>query len=180
MKQLSIVLLLAPFLAIASALAGDKSDKTAVATMHMVNESGTGESIGEVHVKQTKHGAVFKPDLKDLSPGQHGFHVHTNPDCGPKEKDGEVTPGGAAGGHYDPKDQGSHGTPWGEGHLGDLPTLYVNDEGEAKTPVLAPRVKVKDLEDRALMIHAGGDNYSDDPQPLGGGGARVACGVFGS
>jgi Cu-Zn family superoxide dismutase len=27
------------------------------------------------------------------------------------------------------------------------------------------------------MIHAGGDNYSDEPAPLGGGGARVACGV---
>lgn len=29
------------------------------------------------------------------------------------------------------------------------------------------------------MVHEGGDNYSDDPKPLGGGGARVACGVVG-
>ena len=29
----------------------------------------------------------------------------------------------------------------------------------------------------ALMLHAGGDNYSDQPAPLGGGGARMACGV---
>jgi Cu-Zn family superoxide dismutase len=28
------------------------------------------------------------------------------------------------------------------------------------------------------MIHQGGDNYSDDPKKLGGGGARVACGVI--
>ena len=27
------------------------------------------------------------------------------------------------------------------------------------------------------MIHSGGDNYSDEPK-LGGGGARVACGVI--
>jgi Cu-Zn family superoxide dismutase len=27
------------------------------------------------------------------------------------------------------------------------------------------------------MIHEGGDNYSDKPKPLGGGGARIACGV---
>jgi Cu-Zn family superoxide dismutase len=26
-------------------------------------------------------------------------------------------------------------------------------------------------------VHAGGDNYADEPQPLGGGGARTACGV---
>jgi superoxide dismutase, Cu-Zn family len=30
------------------------------------------------------------------------------------------------------------------------------------------------------MIHAGGDNYADAPKPLGGGGARVACGVVGN
>jgi superoxide dismutase, Cu-Zn family len=28
------------------------------------------------------------------------------------------------------------------------------------------------------MIHAGGDNYSDTPAPLDGGGARIACGVI--
>jgi Cu-Zn family superoxide dismutase len=29
------------------------------------------------------------------------------------------------------------------------------------------------------MIHAGGDNHADHPAPLGGGGARMACGVIG-
>jgi Cu-Zn family superoxide dismutase len=28
------------------------------------------------------------------------------------------------------------------------------------------------------MVHAGGDNHSDHPQPLGGGGGRIACGVI--
>jgi Cu-Zn family superoxide dismutase len=28
------------------------------------------------------------------------------------------------------------------------------------------------------MVHAGGDNHADQPAPLGGGGARVACGVI--
>jgi Cu-Zn family superoxide dismutase len=27
------------------------------------------------------------------------------------------------------------------------------------------------------MLHAGGDNYADQPAALGGGGARMACGV---
>jgi len=34
-----------------------------------------------------------------------------------------------------------------------------------------------DIEGRALMIHAAGDNYSDTPAALGGGGARIVCGV---
>jgi Cu-Zn family superoxide dismutase len=28
------------------------------------------------------------------------------------------------------------------------------------------------------MIHVGGDNHADHPEKLGGGGARVACGVI--
>jgi len=27
------------------------------------------------------------------------------------------------------------------------------------------------------MVHVGGDNHSDHPEKLGGGGARMACGV---
>ncbi len=42
---------------------------------------------------------------------------------------------------------------------------------------MAPRVNTSNLKGRALIIHEHGDNYSDDPAPLGGGGARFACGV---
>ena len=62
--------------------------------------------------------------------------------------------------------------------MGDLPALYVDPQGNATSPVLAPRLKMADLKRRSLMIHMAGDNYSDHPAPLGGGGARVACGVI--
>ena len=83
----------------------------------------------------------------------------------------------AAGGHYDPTKTDRHAGPYGNGHLGDLPVLYVDKEGQASLPVLAPRLKVADLNGRSLMIHAGGDNYSDLPEKLGGGGGRIACGT---
>ena len=66
----------------------------------------------------------------------------------------------------------------GKGHLGDLPALKVDASGKATTPVLAPRLKLAQLSGHSLMIHAGGDNYSDSPEKLGGGGARIACGVM--
>ena len=37
---------------------------------------------------------------------------------------------------------------------------------------------LKEGKGKALMIHVGGDNMSDQPKPLGGGGARYACGVM--
>jgi len=147
-------------------------------TMNAVDAKGVGSSVGTVEISSTKFGTVFTPNLKGLTSGAHGFHVHTNPDCGPKEKDGKPVAGLAAGGHYDPGKAGKHAAPWGGGHLGDLPALYVEADGTSTNPVLAPRVKFADLKGRSLMIHAGGDNHSDHPKPLGGGGARVACGVI--
>lgn len=147
--------------------------------MHAVNKSGIGQPIGVVTASQTRYGVVFTPMLKGLSPGLHGFHLHTNPSCEPMEKDGKMLPALGAGGHYDPESTGRHSFPWGTGHLGDLPALFADGNGAADSPVLAPRLKLSDLKGRALMIHAGGDNYSDSPSPLGGGGKRVACGVIG-
>jgi len=43
--------------------------------------------------------------------------------------------------------------------------------------LVVPHLTVADVKGRSIMIHAGGDNYSDQPAPLGGGGARIACGV---
>lgn len=83
----------------------------------------------------------------------------------------------AAGGHYDPAGTGKHEGYEGQGHIGDLPVLTVAADGNASTDVAAPRLKMSDVKSRSLMIHAGGDNYSDLPAPLGGGGARIACGV---
>lgn len=149
-----------------------------IVPMNLVDKNGAGTSIGQITITESKHGLVFTPSLKNLSPGIHGFHVHQKPSCEPKEKNGKMVPALSAGGHYDPEATGKHGTPWGDGHLGDLPPLYVNADGSATQPVLAPRLKLNDLSGRALMIHAGGDNHSDHPKALGGGGARVSCGVI--
>jgi len=148
-------------------------------TLHEVNEKGTGQEVGKVVVSETKYGLVFTPQLTGLAPGIHGFHVHEKASCGPGTVDGKVTPAGAAGGHLDPEKTGKHGTPWGDGHLGDLPALYVDEKGNAANPVLAPRLtRLDQVAGHALMVHKGGDNHSDHPLPLGGGGARVACGVI--
>lgn len=147
-------------------------------TLHQVTQQGVSDEVGQVAVSETEHGLVFTPNLKGLEPGVHGFHVHENPSCEPQEKDGKTMPAGAAGGHFDPDGSKKHGSPWGDGHLGDLPALYVDSKGNAQLPVLAPRLtKLDQIKGKSLMVHEGGDNYSDHPMPLGGGGGRMACGV---
>lgn len=146
--------------------------------VHAVSESGIGDVLGTVVLSDSENGLVITPSLKQLAPGAHGFHIHQNPSCATQEKDGKKVAGGAAGGHYDPASSSKHEGPEGHGHHGDLPVLLVNDAGVASQPMVAPRLKLADVKGRALMIHEGGDNYSDQPKPLGGGGARIACGVI--
>ncbi|MGB0360001.1 MAG: superoxide dismutase [Cu-Zn] SodC [Endozoicomonas sp.] len=150
--------------------------------MFQVTPEGNGVTVGKVYIHHADdddpgNGVRFQPALHDLSPGEHGFHIHENPSCEPGVKDGKRVAALDAGSHYDPEGTGHHGGPQGNGHLGDLPTLIVNQFGVADIPFVVPRLSMKDLKLRSLIIHAGSDNYSDNP-PLGGGGARIACGII--
>jgi Cu-Zn family superoxide dismutase len=172
MKQL-------PALAATLALAAAAQAAELTVPLKAATAQGTGAALGSVRIAETPYGLAFYPELTGLAPGLHGFHVHEKPSCEPAEKDGSPVAALGAGGHLDPAGSKKHGEPWGEGHLGDLPPLYVAADGTASTPVLAPRLKLADVRQRSLMVHAGGDNHADHPQPLGGGGARVAGGLIG-
>jgi Cu-Zn family superoxide dismutase len=159
----------------ANAQTGDKLQ----APMTLVTAAGPGKMIGSVTITESPHGLVFTPALTDLPAGPHGYHVHETGSCAVNEKDGKKVAAGAAGGHYDPNGTKQHLGPTGSGHLGDLPPLVVGGDGRATVPVTAPHLtRLAEVKGKALMIHAGGDNYADKPQPLGGGGARIACGVI--
>lgn len=166
--------LLLPFSLVCAATAASAFD----VAVNLVDAEGGTRPVGTISVESRPYGVLFIPKLEGLPPGLHGFHVHEKPDCGPAMKDGIKTAALAAGGHFDPQKTGRHDGPYGSGHLGDLPPIYVDAAGQATQPVLAPRLRLEDLKGHSLMIHAGGDNHADHPQPLGGGGARIACGAI--
>ncbi|MBP2171249.1 Cu-Zn family superoxide dismutase [Erwinia toletana] len=147
--------------------------------LHEATKQGTGPSIGQVTISETPWGLEFTPNLHGLPPGIHGFHVHAKGSCDAATTDGKTVAAGAAGGHLDPSHSGKHLGPYQNGHLGDLPALFVTTDGKATYPLLAPRIKkLSEISGKALMVHVGGDNHADMPKPLGGGGDRFACGVI--
>jgi len=144
----------------------------AVIQMHMTSADGVGKFIGTIKASNTdalvaggkEQALSLQIDLRGLPAGQHAFHVHAKPDCGPAERDGTMVAGLGAGGHllaeHDGKTYGFH--------LGDLPDLIVAADGKAAAHVLAPRMTLADLLNRSVMVRATQDDNSD----------RQACGII--
>ena len=140
----------------------------------------TADLVGSVEARPYQDGTAFVVTITQsrLKAGEHGFHIHEFPNVGPKLKpSGEIVYGGAAGKHYDPLRTDSHQGPYGDGHLGDLPFLTFGSKGECIQVVNAPHFPYEHLSGKSLIIHLGGDNYTDHP-PNGGGKARVLGGVI--
>jgi superoxide dismutase, Cu-Zn family len=166
--------------AVATSLAGiAAAQETFKVPIHRIDSKGQREVIGEVNITPvTTGGLMFSAALKNIPTGDHGFHVHQNGSCAPGDKDGKVIAGGAAGPHLDPHDSKAHGDTKTHGHLGDLPSLRADTDGNVAQSVMAPRLALADVRGRAIVIHAGGDNHKDTPKADGGGGDRIACGVI--
>lgn len=154
------------------------ADEVAV-VVHEVSVEGKGGTIGQILLQDGEYGLMVMPALQGLEPGPYAVHVHEYPDCGPQRKHGRTVAAGAAGGHYDPEDSGTHAGPYRAGHLGDLPVLIAESDGQVTIPALAPRPTVAELRGRSIMIHHGADRYAEhDSHHHGMGGARMYCGVI--
>lgn len=162
------------------AAAAQAADVRAVAEIYRITKDGRGAAVGGIVFADTEHGLLVTPDLRDMRPaGPHALHVHEKASCAPGQQDGDTVVGGSAGSHYDPQATERHEGPYGDGHLGDLPNLVVECNGDVTIPVLAPRPSLADVRGRAVMIHAKPDRYGGHASHRHGkGGARMYCGVI--
>lgn len=117
-------------------------------------------------------------DVQNLSEGMHGFHIHENGACGPGE---DGTPGGAAGGHFNPEGtpHGAPSDPADEHHIGDMGNIQADASGRAQVDTSFAFLSFDgdaSVVGKAIVIHAGRDDMTS--QPSGAAGNRVACGVI--
>jgi Cu-Zn family superoxide dismutase len=131
-----------------------------------------GQTMGEVTLQQTPGGILVQGNLNGVPAGEHAIHIHETGKCeGPDFK--------TAGGHFNPgKKQHGLMSPKGK-HAGDLPNLYVGQDGKLQFEHFANNgLKLKSLMDKdgsAIVVHAKADDHKTDP--AGDAGGRIACGV---
>jgi Cu-Zn family superoxide dismutase len=130
------------------------------AQISLITPEGIGQPIGAVRITDAAAGAKLVTELRRLPPGEHGFQLHTNGDCGPgPDGQGAQAAGMAAGEPWHPA-----GAPSGE-----APFIFAGADGSAVGALIIPGIDdVTALAGRSLVILA---NRRD--------GARIACGVIG-
>lgn len=135
-----------------------------------------GEPVGVATLTETGSGVLISIEVTGLPPSQWvGFHIHETGTC--DHTDGHES----AGAHYNPL-EAEHGYFAEAGpHAGDMPNQYVPADGVLRAEVLNTFVTLDDgdtgILGRALMVHAGADDY--ESQPSGDAGDRLACAVIG-
>jgi Cu-Zn family superoxide dismutase len=149
-----------------------------------VLKNGSGRAVGAVALTRVGAKVLVTVSVHGLTPGFHGFHVHTVGNC--------TAPAfTSAGAHFNPKGV-SHAQ-----HAADLPPLLVNGDGTGEARIKTDRFAIADLRDAdgsAFIVHANADNLANIPTryhshtedklgpdsatlATGDAGDRTACGV---
>lgn len=160
-----------------------------IGTASLVNPEGA--EVGTVDLSEGDGGVTVTVTAHGLPPGFHGLHVHAigtcqNPSANPTDpsKTGAFL---SAGGHL--KGDGAQHP----NHAGDLPSLLVNEDGNASVTFVTARLTGELLFDEdgsAVMVHGSTDNFANIPQRYaangpdeetqntGDAGQRAACAVL--
>lgn len=158
-------------------------------------DDASGEEVGLAQLTESADTVTVTVEVTDLTPGEHGIHVHEVGLCEPSGDE----PFSSAGGHFNPTGA-SHGgppdlttaalgaTPEGTpepltGHAGDLGNITAGQNGAGSVVVTTDRFTLSpgeatlfDEDGSAIVIHADPDDLTTEPS--GNSGARVACGVI--
>jgi len=165
MHRMTIIAMLA-----LSAAACSKGNGVAVATLQP--KSGT-QVTGTVTFTQKGDKVEVVGNVKSLTPGKHGFHVHEKGDC-------SASDASSAGGHFAPGG-GQHAAPTASNrHAGDLGNIEADANGNATFTITTDALRVgsgdRDVVGKSIVIHGDPDDLTT--QPSGNSGGRVACGVI--
>jgi Cu-Zn family superoxide dismutase len=150
--------------------AGAQAADTAAAALQAASGS---KASGRINFAQDGDLVRVTGEVRGLSPGAHGFHLHEKGDCSAPDAK-------SAGAHFNPTGS-KHGGPSGAPrHAGDFGNITADSSGTAKINLTASGVSVardkpESVVGKAVVVHAKQDDLKTDP--AGDSGDRIACGV---
>ena len=183
MTALALLPLAAALAGCVSVTANDYSDAPRRAAMGDFGEAAlvnaAGARVGRAVLTQGATGLLIRIEAEGLTPGWHGVQIHAAGQC--------AAPFTSAGAHVNHGEPGAlHGLLNAGGpDDGDLPNIFADAAGRVNAEVFTTRARIAadgpgqwlwDADGSALVIHANVDDHAS--QPIGGAGARVACGVI--
>jgi Cu-Zn family superoxide dismutase len=138
-----------------------------------------GKDLGVVTLTEAPHGVLVKLELKGLTPGWHAVHFHEKGDCSAPDFK-------SAGAHVHTAATTVHGLLNPDANdSGDLPNVFAGADGSVNAEAFSALVSLRgaggrpallDADGSSIVVHANPDDYKT--QPIGGAGARAACGVI--
>lgn len=142
-------------------------------------KTAEGADAGLVTAFQGPKGLILRVEGQSWPAGWHAVHLHAVGSC-------EAPGFTSAGGHVNHAEGARpHGLLNKDGgpDLGDLQNVFAHADGTAKADVYlawegldAKESDYIDANGLSFVVHASPDDYVS--QPIGGAGARIACGVF--
>ncbi len=158
-------------LAVAAVPAWGSTPTRAVAVVRPTQGSAV---EGQIEFVASGDGVRVSVNLRGLTPGKHGFHIHEFGDCGAPD-------GTSAGGHFNPGGEPHAGPTDGARHTGDLGNVEADKDGNVAFSYVDPRVAFagpNSVLGRGVIVHAKADDLKT--QPTGDAGGRQGCGVIGA
>lgn len=156
-----------------SLLAGCASTAPTQSASTTLQPTQANSVTGSVTFTQKDDHVWVVANIKGLTPGLHGFHIHEKGDCSAPDAT-------SAGGHFNPDNHVHSASHTAGGHAGDMGNLNADSTGNAQLTLKMNGVTVSTASNgivgRAVIVHAKADDLTS--QPAGNAGARVACGVI--
>jgi len=166
-------------------------------TASAILRDAAGAEVGTIHFRPAADATWVSVQAHADAGGIRGLHIHANDN--PENGEGCIADPAqpasthfvSADGHFAPGSS-AHGH-----HAGDMPALFLTEAGEGAMQFLSDRFTVSEILGRAVILHAGPDNYANIPvgdlpeqytpnapaaseltAKTGNAGARFACGVI--
>ncbi|XP_041066822.1 superoxide dismutase [Cu-Zn]-like [Carcharodon carcharias] len=140
---------------------------------------GPGSVTGTIRLKaEGGHSTSVAGEISGLTPGKHGFHVHTF---------GDISKGcGSTGSHYNPCNE-THGAPQDKKrHVGDLGNIEADENGTARVEMVDRLLRLAgkySIIGRTMVVNEKEDDLgkggNKESLESGNHGAGVAWGIIG-